>query len=88
MDATDTSGTSSRRELVGDGLTIRVKVGRGGDACLALGGADIEATTDFMELEAGVTECFTLRQEDNITHAAVITRYGATTVQITRGYGG
>jgi hypothetical protein len=87
------STTSQSASLVGDGFTIVATNDGYYAAHLALGDDTVVATTAHMILLPGVTQCFTLKPEDQITHAAVITRASedeetpTTAVQITRGNG-
>jgi hypothetical protein len=87
--------TSQRAALIGDGFTIMVTNDGYYSAHLALGDETVVATSAHMILLPGVTQCLTLKPEDAVTHAAVITRAAedeeeeepSTSIQITRGNG-
>lgn len=81
------SGDSQRAALVGEGFTIMVTVEGENAVHLALGDDTIEAISAYMLCIPG-SQCFTLKPEDRVTHAAVITRTGTAFIQITRGNGG
>lgn len=80
--------TSQSAALVGSGFTLMVTNDGPVRAHLALGGSNVTATTAYMVLLPGTSQCFTIKPDDNITYAAVITSAGETFVQITRGNGG
>lgn len=80
--------TSQRAALIGAGYTLMVTNDGPVRAHLALGGSSVIATTSYMALLPGTSQCFTIKPDDSITHAAVITASGSTSVQITRGNGG
>lgn len=87
MDATSASGSSSRKALVGSGFIICVSNEGEVGAFLALGDSSVTATTNHLYLQPGNTQVFALSESTGATHAAVITRSGATNIQITRGFG-
>jgi hypothetical protein len=76
---------SGRAAMVGDGRQVLVSNLGYVVAHLAFGNSSVVATAAFTAIFPGIP--YTLTVPQDATHVAGITADGATTVQITRGYG-